>query len=193
MAPSISRKTRLPVDPPAGIVKCLAVPAHAPPRQFAGVARILLAERPLDAPVVRQIELPPAAVVESALHIGDVAAEMARRPGGFHGGEIDKLRAGRGDPVLDLRVVERARRHVGRIAFGEMPAGIKRDPLARRVRRRHQRGRQTTQCQTRPDAADQQPGESASIHGMRKKLSGLARKNHTRVEDRARNVLKWLV
>ncbi len=43
----------------------LAVPADAFPRQLAGVARKLFAERAFDRPVVRYVELPPGRVIEA--------------------------------------------------------------------------------------------------------------------------------
>ena len=47
-----------------GTVKMFSVPSHAPPGQFAGIAGIFLLERSFYSPVVRQVQLPPLAVVE---------------------------------------------------------------------------------------------------------------------------------
>ena len=45
-------------------LQVFAIPTDAPPWKFAGFAGILLFERPLDAPVVRQVQLAPVGVVE---------------------------------------------------------------------------------------------------------------------------------
>ena len=73
----------------------LAVPAHAPPRQLARLARRGQVERSLDAPVVRQVELAPRGIVEARLRGRHVAGA-----GGV----------GRGA--------------AGRVALGEAPVGV---------------------------------------------------------------------
>src|SRR4029079_17434152 len=57
--------------------KVLSIPADAPPWQLARLPGILLFERPLDTPIVRQIQLPPAAIIETFLSIGDISTEIS--------------------------------------------------------------------------------------------------------------------
>src|SRR5439155_19498586 len=79
-------------NPLAGVLRAelemFAIPPDARPRQLAGFARIFLLERPLDAPVVREIEMAPAAVVKIRPRVGDVFAEVPL------GSRLNRLRRG---------------------------------------------------------------------------------------------------
>ena len=46
---------------------------------LAGVAGVFLPERALDAPVVREVQFAPAAIVVVGVRVGEVAAEIAAR------------------------------------------------------------------------------------------------------------------
>src|SRR5207244_3348615 len=52
-------------------VEVFPIPAHTPPGKLPRLTRIVLIERPFDAPVVRQIQLPPTAIIEAALRVRD--------------------------------------------------------------------------------------------------------------------------
>ena len=138
-----------------GNLKMLAVPADAPPRQLAGFAGILLFERPFDAPIMRQVQQPPLAVVEIAPRVRDAAARLAGRPD--RGRVTRESRAGGRHPILDGAVIQFPLR-VGRVAFDKAPASVQRSVFAGRDRLRRCRKGRHIKCQqgehertTRPD------------------------------------------
>ena len=113
-----------------GNVEMLAIPRDAPPRQLAGFAGIFLFERPFDAPVVRQVQQPPLAVIKIGLREGNAGGWLAFRP---HGGRIRRERIGRRqNPVADDRVIQ-VRSGFRHIALEETPAGVQGNALARRI------------------------------------------------------------
>jgi hypothetical protein len=114
-------------------VEVLPVPTDTPPRQLARLSRIFLFKRSFDAPVVRQIYLPPPAIIKTRIGVGDFATEVLSRPPlGF---AFNKLATGGGDPRLNLLVGQLAFL-AGRVAFLEPPIGIERKALARVLRLR---------------------------------------------------------
>ena len=61
-------------------VEMFSIPRDAPPWKLTGFAGIVLIERPLDAPIMRQIQLTPPAVIKIALRVRNVFAEISYRP-----------------------------------------------------------------------------------------------------------------
>ena len=112
----------------SGNLQMFAIPGNAPPRQLAGFAGVFLFEGPFDAPVVRQVQQPPLAVIETALRIRNVAAagialRFFLRDQIRIGGE---LRAGGLDPILDVRIGQFAG-GIGGIILGKPPARVQRE------------------------------------------------------------------
>src|ERR1051326_6186673 len=66
-----------------GYFEMLSIPGDAAPFELAGFAWIVLIEGAFDPPIVRQVQLPPIAIIKIALRIGNVGAEISRRPLGL--------------------------------------------------------------------------------------------------------------
>ena len=61
-------------------VEMFSIPRDAPPWKLTGFAGIVLIERPLDAPIMRQIQLTPTAVIKVALRVGNAFTAISCRP-----------------------------------------------------------------------------------------------------------------
>src|SRR6266581_5874703 len=107
-----------------------AIPANAPPGQLTGLAGILLLERTFDAPIVRQVQLPPAMVVECAPRVGDDIVETSVGPGWFSCFIVNsQFLTCAGDPVFNLFVTQLIPGARG-VVFLEAPVGIERQAFS---------------------------------------------------------------
>ena len=109
-----------------------AIPSDTPPREFGSFARIFLLERPFDAPVVRQIQQAPLAVIEVRLGERDIFRGIARWARlREQRGVGAQLRACGQQPVFEFGVAQCLARAVG-IAFRKTPTVVKINAFARR-------------------------------------------------------------
>jgi len=112
-------------------IERLAIPADASPRQLPRLARQLLRERPLDAPVMRQVQTPPTGIVERGPHVGDLNGGRIRKRRRTR--EIGRERRRRCKQPVAKSLVAETVTGISRVPPREAPIGIESYPFPRRV------------------------------------------------------------